>query len=325
MGTIDLTGTTQRTSGARSRALTIAWIALGATLLAIVMGAVVRGTLSGDGCGASWPGCDGAIIPGSSDDTAQLIEFSHRVISGVSLLVTIGLVWAVFRAFRAPHPARTAALYSLGFLVAEALIGAVIVLYGWVAHDRSAARQVSVPLHVVNTFLLTASMALTIWLIAGRPAPRLRGQRHLLTRVAGLAGLMLLVAATGATTSIADTLFGADSVREGIQQDLSSESALIVRLRVLHPFVAVTTGVLVVLFARAHLDEAEHRGLALPAWMLIFGVAGQAVLGVVHIALLTPLATALVHLAVAQVLWLALVFLAITLLSPAPEREPSEA
>lgn len=87
-----------------------------------------------------------------------------------------------------------------------------------------------------------------------------------------LATVMLGVAATGATTSSAGTLFGADSVREGIQQDLSSESALLVRLRVLQPFVAVTTGVLVALVAHAHLDEAERRRLTLPAWLLMFGV-----------------------------------------------------
>jgi len=324
MGAIDTSTTTRHAAGTHSRVLIVAWGALGAALLAIVMGAVVRGTLSGDGCGNSWPGCQGAIIPRSGDN-AQFIEFSHRVVSGISLVVTVGLVVAVLRAFRSPHPARKAALYSLAFLLAEALIGAVIVLYGWVAHDRSAARQISVPLHVVNTFLLTASLALTIWLVAGRATPRLRGQRKLLTRIAILAALMLLVAATGATTSVADTLFGADSVREGIQQDLSSQSALIVRLRVLHPVIAVTTGILLAAFARAHLDEAERRGLAWPAWVLMLGVAGQAALGFLHIALLTPLATALVHLAVAQVLWLALVFLAVILLSPLPEERRSEA
>jgi hypothetical protein len=46
-------------------------------------------------------------------------------------------------------------------------------------------------------------------------------------------------------------LFGADSVREGIQQDLSSQSALTVRLRVLHPVIAVMTGFLLAAFARA--------------------------------------------------------------------------
>lgn len=47
-------------------------------------------------------------------------------------------------------------------------------------------------------------------------------------------------------------------------------------------------------------------------------------MGVVHIALLTPLASELVHLAVAQGLWLALVFLASILLNPLPEERRSE-
>src|SRR5690606_10499330 len=125
----------------------------------------------------------------------------------------------------------------------EALIGAVIVLYGWVADDRSTARQVFVPLHLVNTFLLTASVALTVWLVSGGPLPRLRAAGRRFWTLIGLAAVLLLMAATGATTSLADTLFAAESVAEGIRQDFDTESALIVRLRILHPIVAITGGV----------------------------------------------------------------------------------
>src|SRR5690606_36723990 len=148
-----------------------------------------------------------------------LIEFSHRMISGVSLLAMLGLVVMVHRTFAAPHPARRASRWALGFLVFEALIGAMIVLYGWVADDRSVARQISVPLHLVSTFLLTASIALLLWLLAGHALPRVRGLGRRAWHIAGLAALFMLIASTGATTSLADTLFAAESVAEGIRQD----------------------------------------------------------------------------------------------------------
>ncbi len=298
------------------RVRAFAWITLGIIIATIVMGAVVRATHSGDGCGQSWPACEGTLVLPGTGDAARLIEFSHRMISGVSLLAMVALVVVVHRAFAAPHPARRAVRWTLALLVVEALIGAVIVLYGWVADDRSAARQVSVPLHLVNTFLLTASVALTVWLVSGGAMPRLREAGRRFWALLGLAGALLLIAATGATTSLADTLFAAESLAEGIRQDFDTESALIVRLRVLHPVVAVTGGLLLAWFAWRHHDEAEGRGHPWPARILLGGVAVQAMLGFVHIALLTPLVTGLVHLFLAQVLWLALAFLALTLLEP---------
>ncbi|MDA0270430.1 MAG: COX15/CtaA family protein [Chloroflexi bacterium] len=296
-----------------------AWGSLGITLVTIVMGAIVRATHSGDGCGRSWPACDGSLVFPGTDDTARLIEFSHRMVSGVNLIVVAVLLFLIFRAFASGHPARRAGVWAMVFLVIEALIGAVIVLYGWVAEDRSAARQVSVPLHLVNTFLLTAALAYTVWVVAGGRVPALKVNRRLTFTLGGLAVLMMLTFATGATTSLADTLFRAESLAEGFMADFSQESAVILRLRVLHPVVAIGGGLLLAWFASTRLDETERRGRPWPARLLIFGVLIQATLGLVHIALLTPLVTGLLHLAIAQVLWVAFVLFALTLLEPDTE------
>ncbi|MCK9485324.1 MAG: COX15/CtaA family protein [Dehalococcoidia bacterium] len=309
----------------RSRARLLGWITLGIVLATIVMGAVVRATHSGDGCGQSWPGCEGGLVLPGTSDMAHLIELSHRLISGLSLIAMAALVLAVHRAFAAPHPARRAVRWTLAFLIFEALIGAVIVLYGWVTDDRSVARQVSVPLHLVNTFLLTAFMALTLWLMSGNAVPRLRAAGREFWLLLGLAGVLLLMAATGATTSLADTLFAAETMAEGLRQDFDAESALIVRLRILHPIIAVSGGVLLAWFAWRRLEVSERRGHPWPARILVGGVTVQAMLGFVHIALLTPLATGLLHLFIAQVLWLALSFLALTLLAPSEAAPATEA
>ncbi len=304
----------------RPGVLAFAWGSLALTLGTIVMGAVVRATHSGDGCGRSWPACEGGLVILSTDDVSQLIEFSHRAISGVNLLVVAALVVVIFRVFASGHPARRAAGWAMAFLIAEALIGAVIVLYGWVAHDRSAARQVSVPLHLLNTFLLTAALTYVVWTVRGGAVPAIRGARHLVRPIAALAAVFLLIAATGATTALADTLFRVESLAEGFQADFSQESALIVRLRVLHPVFAIGGGIALIWFARTHLEEASRRGQAWPVYVLVFGVVVQAALGAWHIVLVTPLATGLFHLALAQVLWVAFVYLALVLLEPRPAR-----
>ncbi|GMU39533.1 MAG: hypothetical protein AMXMBFR23_03990 [Chloroflexota bacterium] len=295
------------------------WGSLGITLATIVMGAVVRATHSGDGCGRSWPACEGRLVFPGTDDTARLIEFSHRMISGINLVVVAVFVLLVFRAFTAGHPSRRAVVWTMAFLVFEAGIGAAIVLYGWVAHDYSTARQVAVPLHLVNTFLLMGALTYTVWTVHGGAAPAIRGARYL-RPLAALAGVLMLIAATGATTSLADTLFAAESVAEGIRADFHEESAFLVRIRILHPIFAISGGVLLAWFAWKRLDEVELLGRPWPARLIIMGVTGQALLGVVHIALLTPLATGLLHLLIAQTLWVAFVFFALTLLEPEPGR-----
>lgn len=306
-----------RTS-AHDRVRWVAWFTLGITVATIVMGAVVRGTHSGDGCGPHWPTCEGTLVLPGSGERAQLIEFSHRAISGFSLIAVIALAVLVFRAYAAGHPARRAVLWSVGLLVVEALIGAVIVFYGWVADDRSAARQVSVPVHLVNTFLLTAVLTYTLWVIEGYAKPTFAAVPTRTKALLGLAFALLAVAATGATTSLADTMFAAETLAEGIRQDFDRESELIVRLRVLHPVVAIAAGALIVWFTWRHLDEIEARGHAFAARLLVFGVVVQGSLGFVHIALVTPLVTGLAHLLIAQVLWIALVWVALTLLAPTP-------
>ena len=284
-----------------------AWFTLGWTILTIVLGAVVRATHSGDGCGASWPSCDGQFFVTSTTETARIIEFTHRSVSGFDLLFVALLLVFVFRSLPAGHRARRTSVWTMASILSEAGLGALIVLYGWVSRDVSTPRQISVPLHLVNTLALTGLLALLVWQIRGGGAlgfARSRGARAL----AGLAALIVLVAATGATTSLADTLFEPESLGHGLAQDLDSSSALIVRLRVLHPLIAIVTGIVVASYVWRRLDD----GLGVRSGQVVLVLlVVQAGLGSLHIVLLTPLPTALLHLAVAQSLWIAFAFFAL--------------
>jgi hypothetical protein len=187
---------------------TFAWMVLGWNLLTILGGAVVRATGSGAGCGRSWPTCQGTIVPRLEGATA--VEFTHRAVSGLALLSVIALAVAVFRAFPKGALVRRGALLAVVAIIGEALIGALIVFSEWVADDASVARAMAVPLHLVNTLFLLASLTLTIvWL--GPQPPRSRIADHRRWFATGAVG-MVLIAATGAVTALADTLFPKEGV-----------------------------------------------------------------------------------------------------------------
>ena len=66
----------------------LTFVGLVFSIISILAGAIVRATGSGSGCGASWPTCNGNIIP-EFIDTPTIIEYTHRVLSGALLKVTL--------------------------------------------------------------------------------------------------------------------------------------------------------------------------------------------------------------------------------------------
>ena len=117
----------------------------------------------------------------------------------------------------------------------EALIGAMIVLSEWVADDASVARAVSVPLHLVNTLFLLGALTMTIFWLRGGGRLSFRA-RPGVSRAVVLGGLaIVLLAASGAITALADTLFPS----EGIAADFTAGAHFLTRLRVFHPTLAI--------------------------------------------------------------------------------------
>ncbi len=281
-----------------------AWATLAFNVVVILMGAAVRATGSGAGCGRSWPTCQGEVIPALEGATA--IEFAHRATSGVALVLVGILVWWVFRAVPTGHPARFGAVASAVAIIGEALIGAAIVLFEWVADDASVARAVAVPLHLVNTFFLLAALALTAhWLGGGAPVRRADHPRTWRWVVVGAVAL-LVIAGTGAITALADTLFPRDgSLATDVEHFLTD-------LRVVHPIVAVTVVVAAwIAVARKGLDRGEVKLMA-----VLVGL--QFASGVLVITLGLPLWMRLLHLALADVLWIAYVITSARLLAVEP-------
>lgn len=294
---------------------------LGLNLLVILWGALVRASGSGAGCGRHWPLCNGAAIP-PAPETATLIEYGHRTSSGLALVMVVVLWWWSRKAFIPGHRVQTAAAWSLGFIILEALIGAGLVLFGLVGENDSIARAAYLAVHLLNTFFLLAALALTaLW--ATNQAPLLspwRGSAGWLL-LAGL-GCILLVGMTGAIAALGDTLFPSGTLAEGIRADAEPTAHFLVRLRVLHPLLALLAGVylsvMVWLVSRvrpASLQTPWSR--AVSSLVLI-----QLGVGLTNLLMLAPTALQLLHLLVADLLWIALVVFTATALAAPPSDRP---
>jgi heme A synthase len=286
-----------------------AWGVLGYSLLVILWGAFVRATGSGSGCGNHWPLCNGEVVPRAAR-IETLVEFSHRLSSGLSLLLVIGLVIWGFRLYGRGQPIRRSLLLALFFIIVEALVGAGLVLFGLTAENQSRARAVSMALHLVNTFLLMATLAYTAWLASGGAPMRLRGGGSLAGAwVLGLAG-MVFVGMSGAITALGDTLFPAETFAAGLTQELAPGAHFLLRLRVWHPFIAVAVGLYVLLLTRLILRSRPVAADRLAQGVAVLVVV-QLVAGAFNVALLAPVWMQLLHLFLACAVWLALFLLGV--------------
>lgn len=299
-----------------------AWAALAYNLLVILWGVYVRASGSGAGCGSHWPLCKGEVIPQSPAITT-MVEFAHRLSSGGALvLAIIALVWA-WRAYPRGHQVRLATGLTMAFMITESLVGAGLVIFGLTDKNDSVARAVSLGIHLVNTFLLLASLALTAWWASGGAPVRLRGQGTVLNIFfAALLGTMV-VGVTGAITALGDTLFPAQSLAQGLQQDLSPTAHFLIQLRVIHPILAVLVGVLSMVTGRVAATLRPSPATRAFSRVLIGIFLAQLIIGVVNVALLAPVFMQLIHLLMADLVWLTLVLAAATAMAdPVPDTLP---
>jgi heme A synthase len=174
--------------------------------------------------------------------------------------------------------------------------------------------------HLVNTFFLLASLTLTAhWVSGGRPTYAAEHPAVALGALAGALGL-LLVGVSGAVAALGDTLFPAQTLGEALAADLSSTSHLLIRLRVLHPALAVAVGLALAATAwRLPLDPGDRRG-RLAARAVVLVTLAQLAAGFVNVLLLAPVAMQLLHLLLADLLWMAYVVLAASSLGARPSR-----
>ena len=280
-----------------------AWGVLGYNVFIVVWGAFVRASGSGNGCGDHWPACNGAIIP-PSPTLQTIIEFTHRVSSGVSLLAVAGLCLWAFRTFPRAHPVRRAASLSMFFLIVEALLGAGLVLLKYVGADQSIGRGFYLAAHLANTLLLLAALTATAWLAARPNVPV--SWRPITVALRVSLALALLVGVTGAIAALGDTLFPASSLAAGLHQDFAPAAHFLIRLRLAHPALAILSSAF---FAYAAYTLVRSHPASSAAVLILVFV--QLCAGALNVALLAPVWMQLLHLFLADALWIALVYLSL--------------
>ena len=323
-----------------------AWGVLAYNVFVVLWGGFVRATGSGAGCGGHWPLCNGDIVP-HAPTVATIIEYTHRLMSGLAI-AAVAWLWALSRReFPGGHRVRKLAGLALAFLGVEALLGAGLVLFDYVAHNASIGRAFYLAAHLANTQVLLAVLTLTAWLATraelplspwqgGIAPPAQRpsyagedyGQSLLPERRRNVPGTLLaallivvLLSMTGAVAALGDTLYPAASLRAGITEEFSAAHFLL-RLRMVHPAFAVLAG-FYLLYAvssavRAYPSAAVKRlGAALAGLVLL-----QLCAGAVNVALLAPVWMQLAHLLLADLVWIVLVVMTARIALNLPE-EPA--
>ena len=273
------------------------------SIASILAGAFVRATGSGDGCGATWPTCKGKIIPALSD-TSELIEFSHRSVSGVLLVVTL-IIFAKTRKFQKESLVRKVTNYLTFFVIFEALIGAVIVIFEWVGLNSSLPRIIAVPIHLVNTFGLLGSYAILYKILQDdlQNIKNMFNKNFLL-----ISSLFLLSGATGSITALADVLFPSASFVEGFLADFDRTSEVLTRLRILHPIISSTLSIVLYVYATG--IRKKYNVSVKPLQILILIAV---FLGVINVLSNIVLPLSILHLAIADFLWISYIYVSIDL------------
>jgi heme A synthase len=216
------------------------------------------------------------------------------------------------RLFARGHATRRAAGWSLFFMTTEALVGAGLVLFRMVADNPSTARAAWMSVHLINTFLLLASLTwltLSAWHRGGARWPDDGRARRLF----GFSALLLVLAGvSGAVAALGDTLFPAASLAEALHQDLSPTSHAFLRLRLWHPVIAILASAYLVWLCGSLYRGRSGRGYRLA----VLGLGSLALLqlgvGFVNVALLAPVWLQLLHLLLADAIWITLVVVALS-------------
>jgi len=251
----------------------LAWTAAAATYLLIVLGAVVRITGSGMGCGDHWPLCNGHLFP-PLDDIGTVIEWSHRLLASVVSVLVAAVAFVAWRQRRigaAPYAA-------LGVVAVQVLLGAVTV--------KTGLTPVMVILHLATAMLLLA----TLLVVAKGPV----GAQHAAPLLVGLPALAFVTILFGALTAN----LGAAAACTGFplcNGELWPSAGGLAVIQWIHRLLAYT------LAAYAAVWAVRSRGRG--AWGVVALVALQVALGAATVLLGLPPGLQAAHVAIGAAVW----------------------
>lgn len=265
--------------------------------LILIMGALVTKTGSEDGCGNTWPFCNGEILP-TYATVETVIEYSHRIVSAlVGLMVVILAAWA-WRSFRNDGIVRFLAFNGFFFVVFQGLLGAAAVVWG----QSDAVLALHFGFSLVS-FASVALLAVYITQASRVEERRLRMipvSQRLRYAVWGLAAYTYLVVYTGAyvrhTSSMMGCGYSWPFCGERLFPDFFSQAGI----QLLHRYAAglclVFTVWLLWAILRLHREKSEqYRDLYKAGWAALILLILQALSGAAVIFTNVQLILALLH------------------------------
>lgn len=277
------------------------WAIVFYTVVVIAWGAWVRISGSGDGCGDHWPLCHGEAIP-TAAPVKTWIEVSHRYSTALYGLLVVAQLFFVWRLKPRIPSALSWSIATLFFTLTEALIGRQLVALKLVNQSTDTLRLFIMPLHLINTSLLLLSTVMTAESIM-HSTRRVRALPIPVKR-AGIFAILALAAllTTGAIAALGSHLSPSESLSSGLAKDLSIDSHLAVRLRFLHPLLALLLGVALFQLSASLRNHSAHPKLRI--WVKRFQatLVTTVVIGVTTLLALAPAWLKLTHLTLANAL-----------------------
>lgn len=287
-----------------------AWALVAYTIAVILWGAVVRATGSGAGCGSHWPLCNGEVVP-SLERLDTMIELVHRITSALAGVFVIGLVVFAYRVYGSRSTITKWALAALAFIIIEGLLGRMLVVREWVAGNVSVMRAVVVAIHLLNTYILLGTMTITAWLSGKREMIRWRGERLVTILISAGIVLSMVFSAMGAVTALGDTLFPKESLFADLGQEFDPASHFLIRLRVIHPVLAILTSGYLYFVVRHVKGKGLGATVDRKGNILIAVIGVQVLAGGFTILTLAPLVMQILHLLLADIFWISLLLFAL--------------
>ena len=215
------------------------------------------------------------------------------------------IIFAKTRKLQKDSLVRIVTNYLTFFVIFEALIGAVIVIFEWVGLNSSLPRIIAVPIHLVNTFGLLGSYAILYKILQDdlQNIKNMFNKNFLL-----ISSLFLLSGATGSITALADVLFPSASFVEGFLADFDRTSEVLTRLRILHPIISSILSIVLYVYATG-IRKKYNVGVKPLQILILIAVF----LGVINVLSNIVLPLSILHLAIADFLWISYIYVSIDL------------
>lgn len=290
----------------------------------VLLGVLVTTTGSGHGCGNTWPFCHGEIIPGVIT-IAGVIEYSHRVMSGIDgFLVLILTVWT-WLLYRKDFQAKFFAFLSLLFVVLQGALGALTVIY-----EGTWALNWLLSIHFGLALIAFASVILlTIRLFQLGKVPEGSHTeavgRGLQWLVWGLAVYSYIVVYTGALVEHTGAVAACGPQIPGCGANYLPGLTSLTGIQLLHRYFAgllwlLVLGLLVLVVRRYR----ERRDIVQASWAAFILITLQAISGMFNVWTEGQLLAALVHTTLIAIFFSALCLLCVQVGWPLKRAKPVE-